>query len=111
MAIASDDDARERATGGLDYDNPIRERAASLGSSIAENGPEVLFDEIEKLLPETWREHIQAFPIAALALGFGVGIFLGMKKGDEVMTAGSSMLTAAAMSNLTGILDRATGNS
>ena len=102
-----DDDARERAAGGLDFDNPIREHAASLGSKIAENGPEALFEEIENMLPDSWREHISAFPLTAVLVGAGVGLFLGMKKGDEVIAAGTSMLTAAAMSNLGSIIDRA----
>lgn len=105
MPNTTDDDARERAAGGLDFDNPIREHASSLGSKMAESGPEAIFEEIEKLLPETWREQIAAFPLAALILGAGVGIFLGMRKGDEVIAAGTSMLTAAAMSNFTSILE------
>lgn len=97
----------ERAAAGLDYDSdPIRERAAALGNTIAENGPEALFDEIENLLPESWREHIRTFPLAAIALGIGVGVWLGMKKSDEIITAGSSMISAAAMANVSNVFNR-----
>lgn len=99
----------ERSAGGLDFDNPLRERAESLGSNIAENGPSALFEEIEGLLPESWREHIKSYPIAALLVGFGIGIFLGMKKGDEIIGAGSSMISAAAMSNLAQVMERVKG--
>ena len=102
-------DANDRAAGGMDYDDPIRERAHSLGSSIAQNGPGALFEELDKMLPDAWREQILNFPIAALLVGLGVGVFLGMRKGDEVIAAGTSMVTAAAMSNFTKILDRAEG--
>ena len=108
MATIRNDD-HERAAAGMDYDFPIREKASQLGAAIAENGPEALFEEIENLLPETWREQIGNFPIAAVFLGLGVGIWLGMRKGDEVIAAGTSMITAAAMSNLTHVMDRATG--
>lgn len=99
----------ERAAAGMDYDFPIREKASQLGNAIAENGPDALFEEIENLLPDAWREQITTFPIAAVLLGFGVGIYLGMKKGDEVIAAGTSLVTAAAMSNITNVMERATG--
>jgi hypothetical protein len=108
MATTRNDD-HERAAAGMDFDFPIREHAANLGSAIAENGPEALFEEIEKMLPDSWREQIQTFPIAAVLLGFGLGVFLGMRKGDEVIAAGTSMITAAAVSNVTNVMERATG--
>lgn len=108
MATTHNDDP-ERSAAGMDYDNPIREQAHNLGSAIAENGPEALFEEIENMLPDSWREHIRTFPIAALLIGFGVGVFLGMRKGDEIIAAGTSMITAAAMANVTNVMERATG--
>jgi hypothetical protein len=108
MATTRNDDP-ERSAAGMDYDNPIREQAHHLGATIAESGPEALFEEIEKLLPDSWREQIQTFPVAALLVGFGIGVFLGMRKGDEIIAAGTSMLTAAAMSNVTNVMERATG--
>ncbi len=111
MATTRNEDDHERAAAGMDFDSPIREHASNLGAAIAENGPEAFFEEIEKILPESWRDQIQSFPIAAVLLGFGVGVFLGMRKGDEVIAAGTSMITAAAMSNVTSVLERATGGS
>jgi hypothetical protein len=105
MATNNQED-HERAAAGLDFDNPIREKAASLGQTVAENGPEVLLEEIEKLLPESWREQITTFPLAAMILGVGVGVFLGMKKGDEIIAAGSSMLSAAAIANVSSAMER-----
>ena len=102
-------DEHERSAAGLDFDHPIRERAASMGATMAEKGPEALLDEIEELLPESWRDYISSFPIAALAVGFGVGLFLGMRKSDEVIAAGSSLISAAAMSNLNAAMDRVKG--
>jgi len=93
----------------MEYDTPFHEKASRLGSTLAENGPEALFDEIENLIPETWREHIADFPVVALLVGLGVGIFLGMRKGDEIIAAGTSMITAAAMSNVSQAMDRAGG--
>jgi hypothetical protein len=108
MATNNQDD-HERAAAGLDFDNPIREKAASLGQTVAENGPEALFEEIENLLPESWREQITTFPIAAVILGVGVGVFLGMKKGDEIIAAGSSMISAAAIANVTSAMEKMGG--
>ncbi|HEY2322946.1 MAG TPA: hypothetical protein VGJ82_08780 [Thermoanaerobaculia bacterium] len=106
MATRNQGDDFERAAAGMDYEDPIRERAASIGAAIAENGPEVIFEEIENLLPEQWREQIKTFPLAAVVLGFGVGIFLGMKKADAIISAGTAMVTSAAMSNVNDILGR-----
>jgi hypothetical protein len=110
MATRNADD-HERAAAGLDFDFPFREKAASLGQAMAENGPEAFFEEVENLLPESWREQISKFPLAAMLVGLGVGVFLGMKKGDEVIAAGTSLVTAAALSNIGQVMDRAAGGS
>lgn len=100
-------DAHERAAAGLDFDeSAIRDNAAALGAKIVQDGPEVLLDEIEGLLPEAWRDQIRAFPIAAVALGLGVGIWLGMKKSDEVLAAGTSLISAAAMANVSQVMEK-----
>jgi len=109
--MASPGDNHERSAAGMDYDFPMKEKASKLGSTLAENGPEALFQEIENLLPESWRDHIKQFPIAAVILGFGVGVWLGMKKGDEVIAAGTSMVTSAAMSNVSAAMERFGGSS
>ncbi|HEU4520821.1 MAG TPA: hypothetical protein VFT12_02395 [Thermoanaerobaculia bacterium] len=96
----------DRAAAGQDYDNPIRDKAASLGAAMADGGPQALFDEIENLLPEEWREHIRSFPLTAVVLGVGIGVYLGMRKGDELIAAGSSMVSAAAMANMSRFMDR-----
>ncbi len=99
-------DDHERSAAGMDYDSPLREKASKLGTTFGESGPKAIFDEIENLLPESWREQIAQFPIAAVLLGLGVGIWLGMKKGDEVLAAGTSFVTSAAMSNVSQVMDR-----
>ena len=102
-------DEHERSAAGLDFEderNPIRDTAASFGSRIISEGPEALADEIENLLPETWREQIRQFPFLAVGLGLGVGVWLGMRKSDEVIAAGSSLISAAALANVTEVMDR-----
>jgi hypothetical protein len=100
----------ERAAAGLDFeDDPLRNGASSLGARIAEEGPQALLDEIENLLPESWREQIQAFPLAAVALGVGVGIWLGMKKSDEIIAAGTALISSVAMSNVSQVMDKVKG--
>jgi hypothetical protein len=100
-------DPHERSAGGLDFDEDLRGRATSFGSQLASEGPEALFEQIEELLPESWRDQIRLHPLAAIALGVGVGVFLGLKKGDEVITAGSSLIAAAATANLNAVLSKA----
>jgi len=108
MATRTTDD-HERSAAGMDYEDPIREHAANIGASMAEKGPEALFEELENLLPESWREHIATFPIAAVLLGLGAGIFLGMRKGDEVIAAATSLITSAAMANVNQVVSRVGG--
>ena len=55
----------ERSAAGLDFDSPLKERAASLGAAMAEGGPQALFEELENLLPEEWRKHISTFPMGS----------------------------------------------
>jgi hypothetical protein len=108
MATTRDTD-HERAAAGMDYDFPIREKATQLGNALAESGPEALFEEIEKMLPESWREHIRTFPVAAVVLGVGVGVWLGMRKGDEIIAAGTALITSAAMQNVANVMHKAAG--
>lgn len=105
----TDSEDHERSAAGMDYDFPIREKASKLGNALAESGPEAFFQEIENLVPESWREHIAAFPLAAVILGVGAGVWLGMRKGDEIIAAGTSMITAAAVANITNVMERAGG--
>ena len=101
-------DPHEQAAAGLDFDDgdSVREGASSLGAKMAEEGPEILLEEIENLLPEQVREPIRQFPITAMVVGVGIGIWLGMRKSDEVMAAASSLVSAAAMANLTQVMDK-----
>jgi hypothetical protein len=82
---------------------------AAVGSRLADEGPEALLDDIENLLPEEWREHIRTFPLTAVALGVGIGIWLGMKKSDEVLSAGGALLSSAAMANVTQVMEKMKG--
>lgn len=102
-------DEYDRSVGGLDFDGDIRERASDLGSRLAEQGPGALLDQVEELIPDAWKEHIAAFPLTAIVLGFGAGIFLGLKKGDEIISAGSSLLAAAAAANMNAVLSGVRG--
>lgn len=108
MATQRFSDEHERSAAGLDFDEhaSVRDNAAKIGTKIVEEGPEAMLDEIENLLPEAWRDQIRAFPMAALLLGVGVGVWLGMKKSDEIIAAGGSLVSAAAMANVSQVMDR-----
>lgn len=99
----------EQAAAGMDFDNLIRGRAESIGDKLANEGPGAILDEIEELLPEPVREQVVRFPVAAVLLGVGVGIFLGMKKGNEVVAAGSAMVSATAAANMGKFMKRMGG--
>jgi hypothetical protein len=100
----------ERSAAGLDFDPAsFRERAQALGQAVAENGPGAIFDEVETLLPDNVREGVRTFPLLAVAAGVGVGVWLGMRKSDEIIAAGTSMLTAAVMANVSSVMERGGG--
>lgn len=104
-------DEHERSAAGMDFEeDPIRERASAIGQKMVDEGPEALFDELENLLPEAWRDQIRQFPVAAVAVGIGVGIWLGMKKSDEILTAGTTLLSTAAMANVSQVMDKVKGD-
>ena len=88
----------------FDEESASKDRIAGLGESLLQGGPEALFDEIEEMLPEQWREQVAAYPLVAITVAFGVGVFLGFKKGDEIIAAGAAMMSAAATANLNQIL-------
>jgi hypothetical protein len=64
-----------------------------------EGGLELLLDQIEELVPPVVRTQVSRHPFTFVLLGLGVGIFLGAKKGDELLSTGASMLTAAVAAN------------
>ena len=103
-------DDYESAAGGLDFDGDIRERVSDLGSRLANEGPGALLEQIEEMVPESWKEHIAQFPISAIVIGVGVGVFLGLKKGNEIVTAGSSLVAAAAAANINAMMSGARGS-
>jgi hypothetical protein len=110
MVTQRNSDEHERSAAGLDFDEgAIRDKAEALGAKMVQDGPEALLDEIENLLPEAWRDQIRAFPVAAVALGIGVGVWLGMKKSDEIIAAGTSLVSAAAMANVSQVMDKVKG--
>lgn len=110
MATNRSRDEHERSAAGLDFDEHagLRENAANIGQKMVES-PDQLLDEIENLLPEEWRDQIRAFPLAAVALGVGIGVWLGMKKSDEIIAAGTSLVSAAAMANVSQVMDKVKG--
>jgi hypothetical protein len=109
MATTGTTDDYERSAAGLDFDGDLRGKAAGLGQKMLDEGPEAVLDEIENLLPEAWREQIKAFPVAAVVLGVGVGVWLGMKKSDEIISAGSALVTSAAMANVSQVMEKVKG--
>ena len=82
---------------------------AAIGQRIANDGPDVLLDEIENLLPDEARELIGAMPLSAVALGVGVGVWLGLTKTDEVISAGKALLAAAAGQNIAQVMEKMKG--
>ena len=78
---------------------------ATLGARVAEGG----LDELENLLPEEWREQIRAFPLAAVAVGVGIGIWLGMRKSDDVIAAGTALISSAVMGNVAEVMEKMKG--
>jgi hypothetical protein len=111
MAAQRFSDEHERSAAGLDFDDAanVKEKAANIGQKMVEEGPDVLLDEIENLLPDAWRDQIRSFPVAAVLVGIGVGVWLGMKKSDEIITAGGSLVSAAAMANVSQVMEKMKG--
>jgi len=102
-------DDQERSAAGLDFDDDAPGAAAAGGEKTAGDGPQSLFDELENLLPDAWREHVRTYPVAAVLIGFGVGVFLGMKKSDEIIAAGTALVSSAAMANVSQVMEKMKG--
>ena len=71
---------------------------------MATHGPEALFEEVENLIPDPWKEHIKSFPLTAVLIGVGVGVFLGMKKGDEFSLPVPSLVAGLRLRTWTAFL-------
>lgn len=72
--------------------------------TFSQGGPKAVLDEVEAMVPESWRQHISDWPIVSVAIGVAAGVFLGIRKGDEVISAASTMATAAASAHLSQVL-------
>ena len=96
----------ERSAAGLDFDVPLKEHAEHFGRTLAQEGPGALLDQVEELIPPAVREQIQKYPLFAVALGVAAGVYLGLNKGEEILQAGATLLTAAAMSQVPGAQNR-----
>ena len=64
-----------------------------------QGGLELILEQVEELVPPVVRTQVAHHPFTFVLLGLGIGIFLGAKKGDELLHAGTSMLTSALMAN------------
>jgi len=64
-----------------------------------EEGLALILEQVEEMVPPIVRTQVTRYPFTFLLLGLGVGIFLGAKKGNELLSAGTSMLTAAVAAN------------
>lgn len=95
----------ERAAGGMDYDEGKESRGAGddWRQRLQDEGPLALLEDVEEMVPEPVREQVVRFPLAAIAVGVGVGIFLGARKSDAILTA----VTAAVSANATDIFSGA----
>lgn len=67
-------------------------------------GVAMLLKQVEQMVPAVVREHVARRPFTFVLIGFGVGLFLGAKKGDELLSAGAAMITAAVTANLNAML-------
>jgi hypothetical protein len=69
-----------------------------------DEGVAMLLEQIEQMVPPFVREHVARRPFTFVLIGVGVGLFLGAKKGDELLSAGAAMVTAALTANLNAML-------
>jgi hypothetical protein len=69
-----------------------------------DEGVAMLFEKIEQMVPPVVREHVARRPLTFVLIGVGVGLFLGAKKGDELLSAGAALVTAAVTANLNAML-------
>jgi hypothetical protein len=78
---------------------PQEEQAGELSEGLA-----VFLEQIEQIVPPIVRENVARRPFTFILIGVGVGLFLGAKKGDELLSAGAAMVTAAVTANLNAML-------
>lgn len=84
----------------------FRARAEALGNAVAEHGPGVILDEVETLLPDNVRDVVRTFPMLAVVAGVGLGVWLGANKREEVISAGTALVSAAVMATVSQTMDR-----
>lgn len=69
-----------------------------------EEGFALILEQIEEMVPPVVRTQVAKHPLTFVLLGLGVGLFLGAKKGDELLSAGATMLTSAVAANFHSML-------
>lgn len=64
-----------------------------------EGGLSLVLEQVEEMVPPIVRTQVARHPFTFILLGLGVGIFLGAKKGDEILHAGTSLLASTLLAN------------
>lgn len=64
---------------------------------------DAVLEDLEMAVPAPIRTQVSNHPIPALLIGLGIGLFIGMKKGTDIMSAGSGAVAAAATAGLSRI--------
>lgn len=70
----------------------------------SDDGVAMILEQVEQLVPPFVRDQVVKRPFTFVLIGLGVGLFLGAKKGDELLSAGAAMVTAALTANLNAML-------
>ena len=83
-----------------DYSDEVRAHGEHLGERFATGGPRAILEELENLVPQSWRDQVAEHPIVAMLAGTVAGIFLGARVGDEMLAAGSALVSAAAAAHV-----------
>lgn len=62
-----------------------------------------VLEDLESAVPNPIRQKVADHPIPALLIGLAVGLFIGMKKGNDILSAGSAAVASAATAGLSRI--------
>lgn len=105
-------DEYEKAAGGLDYDEDAGTSSGKADGAgmdwserLQQEGPLAILQDVEEMLPEPVRVQVASFPLTAVAVGLGVGLFLGMRKSEPIIAAITAAISSSAAKGFGSIVD------